>query len=217
MTEHPSSFALERHLLKEQDLSAHLEGCGECRETLRRLEADDRAFLIQHPSPASIGVGPKKRWWRWAAPAFALAAAVLLVVVPGPTTRTKGDSHVELLVKRARLTFPYDQRQLRPGDTLMFKYTSAHTHMLVAGLEASGQVSIFVEDARLAPGQNQLAPQGVQLDNYRGKERIFVLLSDQPLDAAAVRARLEAATIKEAPKLAPGAEQRSWVIDKEPR
>lgn len=221
MSEHPSRLALERYQLGELDLSEHLSSCARCQGTLKRIQQDNRAFLSKHPTPASLGAPPKARRPRAAAilaPLIALAATILLLILPQkPNTRSKGDTHIELLIKRSDQTFSFDQQRLRPGDTLLFRYSGAHTHMLVAGKEASGRVSIFVKDARLPPGQNRLAPQGVRLDDYLGKERIFLLLSDQPIDPEAVQERLQSTKLEDAPLLAPNAEQRSWLIEREAR
>jgi hypothetical protein len=219
VSEHASLFALERHRLGETegDLRAHIESCDQCRERLRRMQSDDRAFIIARPNLRSIGVRPKIR----IAPLVALAACVLaaIVVLPDPdTTRMKGDSHVELIVRRGAETFPFDERPLREGDTLLFKYTSARRHMLLAGVEDSGEVSIFVPHATLEPGQNRIAPQGIELDDHRGKERVIVLLSDAPLDAGEVQQALAAqADPLETPHFDYDADQVSWLIEREQR
>ena len=138
------------------------------------MEADDRAFMVAHPTLRSIGVKTTNRI-DWIAPlmAFAACTGAFLLALPMETTRIKGDTHVELLVRRAGETFPYQEQPLREGDTLLFRYTSARRHMMLAGIEASGDVSIFVEDAELQPGQNRIAPQGLELDDYAGEERVI--------------------------------------------
>jgi len=221
VSEHASRFALERHRLGETEgeLRAHIESCAECRDRLRAMESDDRAFMIARPNLTSIGVRPKLNR---IAPILALAACILtaLLVLPDPdTTRMKGDSHVELMVRREGATFSFDEQPLRPGDTLLFKYTSTRRHMLLAGVEASGDVSIFVPDAKLEPGQNRIAPQGIELDDYRGSERVIILLSDAPLDADEVRRALLSHAQSdplETPSFDYDADQVSWLIEREP-
>lgn len=226
MTEHPSLLALERRLLGEDDGStgAHVEACDACRGRLRRMAAEDQAFLTSRPTPGSIGVRKRARPGRsgWPAP-LALAAtlgAALLALRPEATTRAKGSSHVELLVHRGDETFRFAHQPLRAGDTLLFRCTTEKQHMLVAGVEASGEVSIFVPDARLSRGQNSLAPQGVRLDDYPGPERVILLLSERPLDAARVRRQLDDYA-RDGPAKAPAigwdAEQMTWLIEKEAR
>ena len=225
MSEHASLFALERHRLGETEgeVRGHIERCDGCLERLRTMESDDRAFLIARPNLGSIGVRESPKRADWIAPLFALAActAAVLLALPEPpeTTRMKGDSHVELLVRRGGETFAYDQRPLREGDTLLFRYTSDRRHMLLAGVEDSGDVSIFVPDAALEPGQNRLAPQGLELDDYAGNERVILLLSDEPLDAEAIERTLatHARTDPlETPQLDYDADQVSWLIRREP-
>jgi hypothetical protein len=224
VSEHASLLALERHRFGETagEIRAHIEGCDHCRERLRAMESDDRAFMIRHPTARSIGVRPRRRVDR-IAPLIALAAcaAGLLLLLPDPeTTRMKGETHVELIVRRGAETFPFDRRPLRRGDTLLFKYTSTRRHMLLAGMEASGEVSIFVPDATLEPGQNRIAPQGLELDDYQGSERVILLLSDEPLDAAEVERALVTQARRDplvSPRFEYDADQVSWLIEREPR
>jgi hypothetical protein len=121
------------------------------------------------------------------------------------------------LVRREGKTFPFENELgLRRGDTLLFRYTSARRHMLLAGIEDSGEVTIFVPDAELEPGQNKVAPQGIELDDHLGRERVIVLLSDRPLDPKAVARALEAQQDPLAePRLESDADQASWLIRKD--
>jgi hypothetical protein len=223
VSEHPSFFALERLRLGEAEgeISAHVERCPRCSERLRAMEAEDRAFNAAHPTLRSL-LGKRDRI-DWIAPVLALAACTIAVALalPDPeTTRAKGDTRVELLVRRGDQTFAWDERPLRQGDTLLFRYTSARSHMMLAGVEDSGDVSIFVQDAALEPGQNRIAPQGLELDDHAGSERIILLLSDEPLDPNEV----ERALVTHArdgplsePALGYDADQVSWLIQREAR
>jgi hypothetical protein len=224
VSEHLSLFTLERDRLGESDerARAHVGACDECATRLRRMETDDRTFMIAKPNLASIGVGPKKTI-RIVAPLLALAACVLAMVSiapPDESTRMKGDSSVELFVRREGQTFPYaPDVALRQGDTLLFRYTSLRKHMLLAGVEASGDVSIFVPDAELEPGQNRIAPQGLELDDYRGEERVILLLSDRPLDPHEVECELRQRAREDPlsnPRFEYDADQVSWLIRKGP-
>jgi hypothetical protein len=221
--EHPSAYAIDRFLLGEgpPELRAHLEQCESCGLKIAALASEDEAILRDFPTPASIGLralpARPARVRRRALPiALALAASILLfVAIMSPRfddtdTRVKGESTVELLVRRDDRSFPYAGEKLRAGDTLAFRYTTERRFMVVIGVEASGKAQVHVATA-IDPGQNRIAKDGVRLDAYDGAERVHVFLSDEALDSEALLRDLELGRMSER------AEHHSWLIEKEHR
>jgi len=109
------------------------------------------------------------------------------------TVRLKGASVVEVAVKRAERSFPWHGERLRAGDVLAFRVTSERPYLLIFSVEESGRVSFFFTDPSgrrsrlIEPGRRHTLGQGVKLDRYDKAERLFVVLSREPVESQTVR------------------------------
>ena len=116
---------LERFALGAPDpaIASHVTTCPACRQCLAQIR-DDVVALPPLELPTRR---PPPRWRRrWLAPAFAAAAAVLVVLVRRPTPGdelasqtigVKGVGEVTLeLVRERRGAISYDARRYAPGD-----------------------------------------------------------------------------------------------------
>ncbi|HAA56901.1 MAG TPA: hypothetical protein DCE42_19195 [Myxococcales bacterium] len=89
---------------------------------------------------------------------------------------------------------------LVPGDQIQFEYKSpAETHILIASLNQRGEVSRYVPldgsmSQRLQRGHGYFAP--LELDDYIGLERIFVLVSHRPFSAKKAKRAIQQAFTK---------------------
>ena len=265
LNRHPSEFALDRFaagaLPDPAAVSAHLEGCPECRQRLETRTSADEGFLARYPTVEALaGRHPRPsrpasaRPPRWLVLRLSLggaivaAAAVLLVVFPRPggaptvhdpragleprggaaLERVKGDSIVELAVRRGTQSFRFDGQPLRTGDLIALRYSTERRFLLLLTVEASGKISQLVPASggasqAIQPGRKVLLAQGLRLDAYPGSERLVALLSDRPLPASEVQRsladqirRLSPARRAELPleRLPFPAEQQSWLLRK---
>lgn len=187
---------------------------------LRDLENDDRAILMQYPAArmaaeirAKAGVAaPARRMSPWVAlgPVAALAAAVALVVLPGPADKpggehitapadgiiAKGDGEPTLDIVRqddeARLS---DGDLVAEGDVLGFRYHAAGApHGVLFSIDGGGVITLhFPPDALasslLGTGRVTL-DLAYELDDAPAFERFFFVTGEAPIDVEAV---LEAA------------------------
>lgn len=243
---HLSPFDLEVLRLGEMSPArqgparSHLESCAACRQEDQNLRRDrerfdsqvlDRSLPIlrarwdaehgaraQDPGAAS--------WWgrgsalaqisRMAAPAAALAMAVLLVSRVRldehagrlPTTPVAGLPSVTAKGGAGRPTFAAVAQQdkrvfavvtgaaLRPGDRLRFVLDPGpHRFALIASVDGAGRTSIYypfggTASAAVTPHQRLEIPGSIVLDDAPGPERVYALYSDRPLTATAVEQEL---------------------------
>jgi hypothetical protein len=183
---------------------------------LRDLENDDRAILMQYPASrmadqirSKAGVAaPSRRMSPWVAlgPVAALAAAVALVVLPGPSPETggelvvapadgiiaKGDGEPSLDIVRqdddASLT---TGDLVAEGDVLGFRYHGAGApHGVLFSVDGSGVVTLhFPPDAfastLLGSGRVTL-DLAYELDDAPGFERFFFVTGASAIDVEAV-------------------------------
>ena len=233
----PSRLDLDLHVLDaaSPDLQARVAADPGLSARVAELRAEDAAFLTRYPSLDALGRAARPsrpRWWAGASVLAVAAAAVLLftVVPKSPGVRAKGDTAVRLAVTRgAGPAVPFLGEALRSGDTLVVRYTTAHPHLLVVAAEASGAVSPWLagpdgRSVRVEPGVERTLPMGLELDDAPGPERVFVVVSAEPLVAADVAAdiRRRLAGRNEAARadLDPGdlsswGDVSSWLITKE--
>ena len=197
------------------EAEAHLATCAACREELeeRRKAA---AHFESKVLPASLPkvrarveaphVRPLGRVV-WLVPALAAAAMALLVLRPrGPSgeelagdLRVKGGVTLQAFARRESSVFEvHEGQKLRPGDALRFVvWPGEHSHLAIASMDGRGQVSVYFpqqggESQAIPPGQRFELPLAIELDQALGKERVFALLSDAPLELAQVTSQLEA-------------------------
>lgn len=246
---HPSRVDLERHvagLLDSADSAVedHIGSCDSCAARVQQMRASDEEFLAQFPSRDALAQtrAPrpvKRRGWLlpWGLPlAAALAAAVALFALRMPTptqspadprVRIKGDSLLELAVKRGGRSARYQGQKLRAGDLLAFRYTTNKRYLLLVSLEQSGKLNVFFADATgrrsmaISPGRRVALGRGVELDAYQGSERLLALFTNAPLEVAVIRrviaARYRALSRTARPELKigqlpHGGDQFSWLL-----
>ncbi len=163
-----------------------------------------------------------------------IVAAVALVVVlpdqpiqldpvdPGPGEIFRGS--LDLEIHRVRLGEASPQGalvQARAGDHLQYSVTAPAAGWLqIYNLQDDGQVQAYLGSRQVAA--KQPVESAVVLDDYAGTERIFFLLSGEPVtleqvQAAAQRAfQRPLAELDSLPGLGQGVTQRSILVVKEP-
>jgi hypothetical protein len=231
----PSPLGLERARLSGEPLDDPA-----ARAQVDALRADDAAFLARYPDSAALSraARPRPRAFGWMGGLAGLAIAAVLLMPRGegdaPTSaarsatsgvRAKGDSAVRLYVLRGEVAVPFEGRAAA-GDILVIRHRTERRFMLVMGLGeqgASAWLAANGRSVRIRDGEDHTAETGVRLDDAPGPERIFVVLSDAPLEAAVVAERIERglveATEAERGRLDPGplglgADVQSWLLDK---
>ena len=169
--------------------------------TAVRQGVDDRA-----EEPLS-----KRRIWPWFALAgTALAAMLLWMVIQPPLgvlggkssdgIRIKGDSNLQIgfFIEQdgtAELVDP--TRVLHPGERIQFALTGPKGGFVhLVGVDEAGLVSVYYprsdqSQEEFPGGVGRPVPGAVLLDETLGRERIFVLVCDQAMKAAQIKAKVE--------------------------
>ncbi|MEY3213569.1 MAG: hypothetical protein RIT28_4050 [Pseudomonadota bacterium] len=136
----------------------------------------------ERPAPAPAPATP---WWRRfglvLAPALAVAAALLIAVLPdAPSSRAKGDVDLDFVVLREGRVMPgVEGRVYGPGDLLQFTYRAAgHEQLVLLSIDGEGKVTVFYPsqgEAPLAvvPGERHVLDGSIALDAAPGPE-LFV-------------------------------------------
>lgn len=170
---------------------AHIAACAACARRREELVREAREFdLPLHlPRPA-----PR---WRFRFPlalrvgfAAACAAFAMLLFLPPaeePGIRTKGAASLSVIARSRDGTvervLPGDA--LAPGDAIRFEVrTSEPAILAILGIDAAGVVTPYVEEAAAEPGEPQLLPGSILLDETLGPERIVALFCDEPMGRA---------------------------------
>jgi len=213
-SDHPGAHLLGRLAAGEPDApelaaaAAHVEACPTCRARLSDLDAERRAFLALHPTPAFLATLETRRasrrspWarlrWPLAASALALAAAALLVValLPAapPETRLKSGYDLSFHVRSGdRVALGQPGARLHPGDAIQLRYSAPRAaHLVVISLDGAGAVTAYYDaDGRalpVDPGVAVLLDGSIVLDATLGPERVIGCFSEAPLTTAAVLA-----------------------------
>lgn len=165
------------------------------------------------PLPARLA------WWTRPAAlgglAMAAAAAVLWVKWPRPApllldeggdasapigpeyVGLKGDEAVRAYLRRAGEISPLvDGDEVQPGDAIRFIVDARRgRHALVVSIDGAQQVSVYFPfggeaSQELPLGGEEELPGAVELDETLGDERIWILLSEQPIAVADLRPAL---------------------------
>jgi hypothetical protein len=119
---------------------------------------------------------------------------------------------------------------LRPGDLIQFAYQMPTTlHLMIVGINNKGEVSAFFplggdKSVPMPPGKGTL-PQGnsLELDDYIGQERLFMITSTRPFSFALIKRSLQVGYLRNGRELSrfqdlPGPWQvQSILIHKVPR
>lgn len=221
MTTRASRYALDRARL---GLSPESALGADDRARLERVEIEQRAFGLpprrrtRTPATASLlrGILRGLRSLTWVlGPVAALLVLTLdsmtesLVVSPRGE-RAKGSSRVELFVRRGEATFGFDGQALRPEDTLIFRYSSTRTHLVLAGQEDGRPVQVYVK-VPIEPGQARVAETGVRLDDYAGGEWFYAVLAEDEVSSERVQSIIAA----DSGPSTPGVEVFRWRIERE--
>lgn len=173
-------------------------------QRLGRLRASDAAMLAQHPPQEvaseiarrqrAVVVQPRPRRLLWlAAPAGALAAALLLLLArPAPeVTSVKGDA--ALLVYRNRggqAELLADGATAHAGDVLQLAYIRARPdYGVIVSVDGSGNATLHLPDqdieaVRLVADARTLLPHAYELDAAPKFERFFLVTSREPFVAS---------------------------------
>ncbi len=192
-------------------VAAHLADCSECQRSIDALDAEQRAFEAEIPfdrftegvlaRSASFerprAVLPGRRPLRFVAPALALAAALLLVVLRpgfGPDSRAnrvKGTGAGVTL----RIAAPGDgpQREaisegieaLAPGERVRIGYRPGpHRYIAAISIDAQGVVTPLYPErgpALDADPEGGFLPDSLEFTG-EGAERVIVVLGDRPFE-----------------------------------
>lgn len=164
---------------------------------LRSVDVDNEVRRIQQR--VARAAPEKKVWWRWLAPAGALAAAAAVVLVllrrggeqpqkpDEDDLQVKGDEislvvHAQTESGSRRLTTGDD---VAPGDRLRFEVNAAKPgYIAVVGIDGSGQLSIYHPGNGTGPiafdPNARLLPGAIRLDATPGEEHFFALYSQAP-------------------------------------
>jgi hypothetical protein len=246
MTEHVSQMTIDglaARLLSDAETAtarAHVASCTRCRGDLETAEAACATFTREVLPRTLDRLAPRRAApWRILAPAFAVSglATVLLVVwfvrrAPVPPTadddlRMKGALTFQVFASRGDQVFAVrDATRLAAGDKIRFVVGAGEArYVLVASIDGAGHATIYhpYGGARSAPAPVQPTdlPGSIVLDAAPGPERVFALVSREPLAAGDVARTLEAlgergaAAIRATPTLdLPGVTQASVVFEK---
>ena len=204
-------FALRRLHVGElageeaERVRSHLSGCARCARTWEALEREREALppieafragveRKQRPRPSTA-----RRWvpLALAAGVTFVAAIPLLRSEPPPTAseRTKGAVGVEFLVGgRGAVRVAAEGERLAPGESVRLRLVPGpHRYAIAFSVSEDGEVSTLYDahgaSLRVAPYEAQLLPDAIAFDGTDA-ERIYVFLTDEPLDASAIAAAL---------------------------
>jgi hypothetical protein len=246
---HPSSLvidALAAGKLAGDDAAGartHIDGCARCRADLAAAQAACVQFT-EHVLPRTIGAiaRPRRRWWAFApavlVPALAVIALVMwqrrgdtptVVDAGGGAIRMKGGMVFQMFANRGgEVIAVHDGARLAPGDAIRFVVGSGGpAFLLVASIDGAGSATVYYpyggdRSGAATPEPSEL-PGSIVLDAAPGPERVFALVSTEPLDAAMVKQALLAigargpTAIREAHSLAvPATDQATIVFEKGP-
>ncbi|MEQ8274715.1 MAG: DUF4384 domain-containing protein [Deltaproteobacteria bacterium] len=187
--------------------AAVIEAAAEEDESLSQyLESrkSERAAFLHDPRRRNFqslvdeaGVEKKRAWF--ALPALALAGGIAAAVVLMPTTpttpsntggiRTKGGISVQAAVLAGERPELFDAtKALHPGDRIRLTVddpTGGYVTVILE--ESSGAVDVLyrpTELGELRPGSHML-PDSLELDDKLGRERIYVIMSNEAQDPKA--------------------------------
>jgi hypothetical protein len=217
---HLSSFELDSLALgalspaAAERAEAHLRGCPRCavdRDQLAAARARFAQVVLPRTRERVLGRSAtpfwrRSRWWSLV-PAAALAAGLLFFfgkpgarLGPGdPDILTKGGgASAAIFGQRDGGVFAvHEGERLRAGDAIRFVVAPGGLgYVIVGSADGAGHGTVYypsdgaTASAAVAPDAKSELPGAVVLDDAPGPERVFVLFSRTPLDAAAVTAAL---------------------------
>lgn len=191
-TEHPSYLALDRAALGglSNELAEHVSECPECLAYLEEVaEAPPASGLAELGRRVAARRTKAHLRWAWALVPVAAAASALLFVGPRsetpretPYIGVKGFSSVWIYVKRGGDTQLWDGKSaLQPGDRLRLKVDpGSFRHIAVYSAKETTPPEPLYE-GEVLPGHISTLPDAWELDAEPGAERLFVVLSQEPM------------------------------------
>ncbi|HEX3759049.1 MAG TPA: zf-HC2 domain-containing protein [Kofleriaceae bacterium] len=199
--------ALALHALdrdSEARVHAHLAGCASCRDDAR-IAAQLRQRFTTHVLPRGVPARrrPRRSWLLIPALAAALLLAIGWQSRPAAVAELgiKGAASWQVFANHAGRVFAvHDGTTLAAGDRIRFAVTPAGArYLLVASIDSLGAATIYypydgpqsavIEGDRVEPAGS------IELDAAPGPERIYALLSDDPIAAEPVIAQLRAVAV----------------------
>jgi hypothetical protein len=192
---------------------AHLSDCHTCQQRWEELEGDRARFskfvlprtlaaVQARAAPGALWTRLQRRWALWV-PLVGLATAaalVLVVVAPSvvePSYQLKGGGRLEVVAQKGTLQLTVgEETVLKEGDRIRFLVEPAGApFVLVASRDGAGDVTIYhpfggSASAPAGEGFHEL-PGSIELDGAGGRETIFAVFSERPVQADAVRAALQ--------------------------
>lgn len=206
-------------------LLEHFARCAECSARFAELGAFRDEVAARLPAFAELipeKVGQRRRRWSgWVGSALAAAAALVLWMGRGPTdatdeTRVKGSSRLGFYIKRGDRVFRGGLGEsLRPGDAIEFSYSAPSAgYLAVLSVDGAGHASIYFPTGSraraLQPGP-QVLPQSTTLDAVLGRETLYAVWCDAPLELEPLRRSLESSPAAPA---APGCSIETLLVEK---
>jgi len=192
--------ALDRDIAAR--VQAHLAHCTRCRDD-ERIAAELRAQFTVQVLPRGLPARRSPRWLWFACPAAAAVLLLVMMVWRSPVERVddlgiKGNASWQVFANRDGQVFAvHDGTELVAGDRIRFAMIPAGArYLLVASIDGLGTATIYypydgpqstaIEGDRVEPAGS------IMLDAAPGPERIYAILSDEPIAADLVRAQLRA-------------------------
>ncbi|AKF85333.1 hypothetical protein MFUL124B02_11360 [Myxococcus fulvus 124B02] len=220
----PSDLALEEHLLRANPATArHIAGCAHCQSWERAAAEASRAFAHQHPHwMANARPSPLRRWAPLLATAALAAVALLLLHSPSPEVpryATKGDALTVYIGGQGAPRAATQGEHVRPGESLRFQVAPGSAAFVwIASVDSTGAVSRLVpaEGATpLAVEGTQLLPGSAVLDATAGPERIWAVMSSEPLGWSVVEQALRGSPVQDATAVhIPGARTATVLLER---
>lgn len=232
-------------------LEAHLDACPACSQIVEDELAYRQEFHQTHERAGFLAAvrvraaepEAKGGWSTWWMPTLALGAAAALVLVMllviQPWQGQQGDpegvriksEELEisyLVVEQGRLVVAEPGRVVHPKERIQFRISAPRGGFVhVVGVDQAGKVSVYYPrpDEASEPypgGSGRPVPGSVILDDTLGRERVFALLCDKPLDRDRLAQRVRAAAADprvwiDRHRLPVACIQTSLVLVKEPR
>jgi hypothetical protein len=199
------------------EVAAHADACGDCRARLKALDDEQRRFehdisfdrfaagveRAGRQAEAPKKKAPRTSTWRFMLPTFALAAGVALFVVSSSnqhgTNNLKGGADITVRIsagdtgpqRSAAVDAP---EALARGERVRIGYQPGkHRYLLSLSIDERGQVTpLYPEAGRsvsvgkaVGSGPRYL-PDSIEFTDA-GTERLFVIMSDDPIDVDAAR------------------------------
>ena len=191
MTEHVSDLTWDRlhagslaPALVDQ-VRHHAAACSSCAARGAALDAAHRRFIAAPPPLRASRVHA----WRVMVPAFAVAAAALVVVLVGgerEATRMKGGFGVTVFAGRGRDAVPLGAGDaIFPGDRLQLSYSAPRDgHLAVLSIDGADRVEAYFPSSETtwpaAAGHQIALPVSTELDDVLGDERLWIVFCDRP-------------------------------------